>query len=218
MSRAWDKEKVQSAHEESNVTPPDYALRFPAGTHNFFRVPRSWQDEKTSFSIYLPSSKLYIPPILFTNVICNCLKVPHFQVFLNPFFAEFFFSFWSILLLFWSTAIFLLVRSFCCINWVDKVSRPFQALAFSSFGLLSEQMTKGSKRQLKKLLMGANHLINSNHHVVILPHRYSTTVSLETYPLFCILCFWCYLIIVLYHTTIFYSGTKRMTMEKILLG
>ena len=133
-------------------------------------------------------------------------------------FCWIFFSFWSILLLFWSTAIFLLVRSFCCINWVDKVSRPFQALAFSSFGLLSEQMTKGSKRQLKKLLMWANHLINSNHHVVILPHRYSTTVSLETYPLFCILCFWCYLIIVLYHTTIFYSGTKRMTMEKILLG
>ena len=125
MSRAWDKEKVQSAHEESNVRPPDYALRFPAGTHNFFRVPRSWQDEKTSFSIYLPSSKLYIPPILFTNVICNCLKVPHFQVFLTPFLLNFF--------LILEHIAFVLIHSYfsiSCINWVDKVSRPFQALAF----------------------------------------------------------------------------------------
>ena len=33
------------------------------GTQNFFFVPRSWQDEKTSFSISLPSSKLTISRI-----------------------------------------------------------------------------------------------------------------------------------------------------------
>ena len=33
------------------------------GTQNFFFVPRSWQDENTSFSISLPSSKLTISRI-----------------------------------------------------------------------------------------------------------------------------------------------------------
>ena len=36
---------------------------FSKGTQNFFFVPRSWQDEKTSFSISLPSSKLTISRI-----------------------------------------------------------------------------------------------------------------------------------------------------------
>ena len=50
LSRAWDKEKILSPHEESN-------LRL-MGTQNFFSVPRSGPDEKTSFSFSLPSSTL----------------------------------------------------------------------------------------------------------------------------------------------------------------
>ena len=51
LSRAWDKEKILSPHEESN-------LRL-MGTQNFFSVPRSEPDEKkTSFYISLPSSTL----------------------------------------------------------------------------------------------------------------------------------------------------------------
>ena len=45
-------------------------LRFASsvmGTQNFLFVLRSWQEEKTSFSISLPSSKLTISLILFQN-------------------------------------------------------------------------------------------------------------------------------------------------------
>ena len=50
-------------------------LRFASvmGTQNFLFVLRSWQDEKTSFSIFLPSSKLVISFILFQN----CLYLLH---------------------------------------------------------------------------------------------------------------------------------------------
>ena len=39
------------------------------GLRNFFFVPRSWQDEKTPFSISLPSSKLTISLILLIKII-----------------------------------------------------------------------------------------------------------------------------------------------------
>ena len=115
-SQAWDREKILSHHEESNLRPADSekkhlclflyrAQNLPSlvvlstnltlstlliqadlahrrvsvaqwlehrsaeseglseGTQNFFFVPRSWQDENTSFSISLPSSKLTISRI-----------------------------------------------------------------------------------------------------------------------------------------------------------
>ena len=45
LSRAWDKEKILSPHEESN-------LRL-MGTQNFFSVPRSGPDEKNEKNIFL---------------------------------------------------------------------------------------------------------------------------------------------------------------------
>ena len=115
-SQAWDREKILSHHEESNLRPADSekkhlclflyrAQNLPSlvvlstnltlstlliqadlahrrvsvaqwlehrsaeseglseGTQNFFFVPRSCQDENTSFSISLPSSKLTISRI-----------------------------------------------------------------------------------------------------------------------------------------------------------
>ena len=50
LSRAWDKEKILSPHEESN-------LRL-MGTQNFFSVHARDQMKKTSFSVSLPSSTL----------------------------------------------------------------------------------------------------------------------------------------------------------------
>ena len=49
--------------------------RFLMGTQNFFLVPRSWQDAKTSFSISLPSSTLTISLIIFTNMELSTLLI-----------------------------------------------------------------------------------------------------------------------------------------------
>ena len=93
LSRAWDKEKILSPHEESNLRRSDSALRCSttkpqtlygeqgplrsscmtpvlqtariSDVDLFFYVPRSWQDDKISFSISLPSLKLTTFLILF---------------------------------------------------------------------------------------------------------------------------------------------------------
>ena len=71
LSRVWDKEKILSPHEETNLRHSHSALRCYAieaqRLHNewgllwssyFLFVLRSWQDEKTSFFISLPSLEL----------------------------------------------------------------------------------------------------------------------------------------------------------------
>ena len=50
LSRAWDKEKILSPHEESN-------LRL-MGTQNFFSVPRSGPDEKNIFLYFFTKLNL----------------------------------------------------------------------------------------------------------------------------------------------------------------
>ena len=53
LSRAWEKEKLLSLHEESNLRSSDSALRCSSRNRkvwgsipHFSFVPRSWQDEK----------------------------------------------------------------------------------------------------------------------------------------------------------------------------
>ena len=49
---------------------------FSKGTQNFFFVPRSWWDEKTSFSISLPSSKRTIPRIsIYISFFYRCFEL-----------------------------------------------------------------------------------------------------------------------------------------------
>ena len=68
------KKTFLSPHEESNLRASDSVLRGERkslhGDSKFFLVPRSRQDEKTSFSISLPSSKLtiFLISIDLTNV------------------------------------------------------------------------------------------------------------------------------------------------------
>ena len=88
ISRAWEKEKILSPHEESNLKPPDSALgcsttepqrlrwaqnpkvwgSIPHGDSEVFLFPSFVTRRKTSFSISLPSSKLTKSLILFTNI------------------------------------------------------------------------------------------------------------------------------------------------------
>ena len=45
-----------------------FEVQFPVGARNFYFVPRSWQDEKITLSIILPSAKLTISLILFRDI------------------------------------------------------------------------------------------------------------------------------------------------------
>ena len=45
-----------------------FEVQFPIGVRNFYFVPRSWQDEKITLSIILPSAKLTIPLVLFRDI------------------------------------------------------------------------------------------------------------------------------------------------------
>ena len=45
-----------------------FEVQYPIGARNFYFVPRSWQDEKITLSITLPSAKLTNSPILFRDI------------------------------------------------------------------------------------------------------------------------------------------------------
>ena len=51
---------IDLAHRGSVIEHRSAKSEGLMGTQNFFFVPRLWQDEKTSFLISLPSSKLTI--------------------------------------------------------------------------------------------------------------------------------------------------------------
>ena len=60
MSSAWDKEKILSPYEESNLRPVEIRrseVRFFMGTQKFFFVPRWWQDEKNIFFYFFTELK-----------------------------------------------------------------------------------------------------------------------------------------------------------------
>ena len=70
LSSAWDKEKILSPYEESNLRPVEIRrseVRFFMGTQNFSLSHAGDKTKKTSFSISLPSSKLTISLILVTK-------------------------------------------------------------------------------------------------------------------------------------------------------
>ena len=88
ISRAWEKEKILSPHEESNLRLSDSVLgcpttepqrlrwaqnpkvwgSIPHGDSEVILFPSFVRRRKTSFSISLPSSKLTKSLILFTNI------------------------------------------------------------------------------------------------------------------------------------------------------
>ena len=95
ISRAWDKEKILSPHEESNLRPSDSALEcsttepqrlrwsqnpkvwgsIPHGDSEVILFPSLVTRRKTSFSISLLSSKLTKSLVLFTNITPSTLLI-----------------------------------------------------------------------------------------------------------------------------------------------